>query len=70
MALAVDDHDAVERRAAEVEATKPVHPRLGALAEAARTWVAILGGSAEPDQVAAAAARACPSSGSRGRRRG
>ncbi len=56
VALAVDDRDAVERRAAEVEATKPVHPRLGALAEAARTWVAILGGSAEPDQVAAAAA--------------
>ena len=56
VALAVDDRDAVERRAAEVEATKPVHPRLGALAEAARTWVTILGGSAEPDQVAAAAA--------------
>jgi len=56
VALAVDDRDAVVRRAAEVEATKPVHPQLGALAEAARTWVAILGGSAEPDQVAAAAA--------------
>jgi DNA-binding CsgD family transcriptional regulator len=56
VALAVDDRDAVVRRAAEVEATKPVHPRLGALAEAARTWVAILGGTAEPDQVAAAAA--------------
>jgi DNA-binding CsgD family transcriptional regulator len=56
VALAVDDRDAVVRRAAEVEATKPVHPRLGALAEAARTWVAILGGTAEPGQVAAAAA--------------
>jgi DNA-binding CsgD family transcriptional regulator len=56
VALAVDDRDAVVRRAAEVEATKPVHPRLGALAEAARTWVAILEGTAEPDQVAAAAA--------------
>jgi DNA-binding CsgD family transcriptional regulator len=56
VALAVDDRDAVERRAAEVEATKPVHPRLGALAEAARTWVAVLGGSAEPDRVAGAAA--------------
>jgi len=55
VALAVDDHDAVVRRAAEVEATKPVHPRLGALAEAARTWVAILAGTAQPDQVAAAA---------------
>jgi DNA-binding NarL/FixJ family response regulator len=54
--LAVDDRDAVVRRAAEVEATKPVHPRLGALAEAARTWVAILEGTAEPDQVASAAA--------------
>ena len=56
VALAVDDHDAVVRRAAEVEATKPVHLRLGALAEAARTWVAIMGGTAEPDQVATAAA--------------
>jgi DNA-binding NarL/FixJ family response regulator len=56
VALAVDDRDAVVRRASEVEATKPVHPRLGALAEAARTWVAILGGTAEPEQVAAAAA--------------
>jgi DNA-binding CsgD family transcriptional regulator len=56
VALAVDDRDAVVRRAAEVEATKPVHPRLGALAEAARTWVAILAGTAEPDQVGAAAA--------------
>ena len=55
VALATDDRDAAIRRAAEVEATKPVHPRLGALAEAARTWVAILGGSAEPDAVAAAA---------------
>jgi DNA-binding NarL/FixJ family response regulator len=56
VALAVDDRDAVVRRAAEVEATKPVHPRLGALAEAARAWVAVLGGTAAPDQVAAAAA--------------
>jgi DNA-binding CsgD family transcriptional regulator len=55
VALASDDHDAAVRRAAEVEATRPVHPRLGALADAARTWVAILGGSADPDEVAAAA---------------
>ena len=55
VALATDDREAAIRRAAEVEATKPVHPRLGALAEAARTWVAILGGTAEPDVVAAAA---------------
>ena len=55
VALATDDRDAAIRRAAEVEATTPVHPRLGALAEAARTWVAILGGTAEPDAVAAAA---------------
>ena len=48
VALATDDREAAVRRAAEVEATKPVHPRLGALAEAARTWVAILGGTAEP----------------------
>jgi DNA-binding NarL/FixJ family response regulator len=56
VALATDDREAAIRRAAEVEATKPVHPRLGALAEAARTWVAILGGTAEPKTVAAAAA--------------
>jgi DNA-binding NarL/FixJ family response regulator len=55
VALATDDREAAIRRAAEVEATKPVHPRLGALAEAARTWVAILGATAEPDVVAAAA---------------
>ncbi len=55
VALATDDHDATVRRAAEVEATKPVHPRLGALADAARTWVAILGGTADPDAVAVAA---------------
>jgi DNA-binding NarL/FixJ family response regulator len=55
VALATDDHDAVVRRAAEVEATAPVHPRLGALARAARTWVAIVDGRADPDEVAAAA---------------
>jgi DNA-binding NarL/FixJ family response regulator len=55
VALATDDREAAVRRAAEVEATKPVHPRLGALAYAARTWVAILGGTANPDGVAAAA---------------
>jgi DNA-binding NarL/FixJ family response regulator len=57
VALATDDREAAVRRAAEVEATKPVHPRLRALAEAARTWVAILGGTAEPSAVAAAAQR-------------
>lgn len=56
VALATDDREAAVRRAAEVEATPPVHPRLGALADAARTWVAILGGSADPHSVAAAAA--------------
>ncbi|HEX6418619.1 MAG TPA: LuxR C-terminal-related transcriptional regulator [Acidimicrobiales bacterium] len=55
VALATDDHDAVVRRAAEVESTPPVHPRLGALARAARAWVAILTGKADPDHVAAAA---------------
>ena len=55
VALATDDRDATVRRAAEVEATPPVHPRLGALADAARTWVAILGGGADPETVAAAA---------------
>ncbi|HKE73007.1 MAG TPA: helix-turn-helix transcriptional regulator [Acidimicrobiales bacterium] len=56
VALATDDADAALRRAAEVVDTAPVHPRLGALADAARTWVAVLGGSAEPGGVAAAAA--------------
>jgi DNA-binding NarL/FixJ family response regulator len=55
VALASDDHDATVRRAAEVEATRPVHPRLSALADAARTWVAILGGNADSDCVASAA---------------
>jgi DNA-binding CsgD family transcriptional regulator len=55
VALATDDREATVRRAAEVEATPPVHPRLGALADAARTWVAILGGGADPEAVAAAA---------------
>jgi DNA-binding NarL/FixJ family response regulator len=40
------------RRAAEVEAVTPVNPRLRALADAARAWVAILGGTVEPAQVA------------------
>jgi len=55
VALASDDHDAAIRRAAEVEAVAPVHPRLRALAEAARTWVAILDGTVEPARVAEAA---------------
>jgi DNA-binding NarL/FixJ family response regulator len=55
VALASDDHDAAIRRAAEVEAVVPVHPRLRALAEAARTWVAILGGTVEPARIASAA---------------
>ena len=54
VALASDDHDAAVRRATEVEAVTPVHPRLRALADAARTWVAILGGSVEPKRVGAA----------------
>jgi DNA-binding NarL/FixJ family response regulator len=55
VALATDDRDATVRRAAEVEATRTVHPRLGALADAARTWVTILEGNADPDCVASAA---------------
>ena len=55
VALAADDHDAVRRRAVEVEAVPAVHPRLAALAETARTWVAILDGDVDPAQVAAAA---------------
>jgi DNA-binding CsgD family transcriptional regulator len=55
VALASDDQDAVVRRATEVEQVTPIHPRLKALDEAARTWVAILGGTVEPSRVAAAA---------------
>jgi DNA-binding NarL/FixJ family response regulator len=54
VALASDDHDAAVRRATEVEAVAPVHPRLRALAEAARTWVAILGGTVDPKRVGGA----------------
>jgi len=54
VALASDDHDAAVRRATEVEAVAPVHPRLRALADAARTWVAILGGTVEPKRVGTA----------------
>jgi DNA-binding CsgD family transcriptional regulator/DNA-binding transcriptional ArsR family regulator len=54
VALASDDHEAAIRRAGEVEAVVPVHPRLRALADAARTWVAILGGTVEPKRVATA----------------
>ncbi|HET6775976.1 MAG TPA: helix-turn-helix transcriptional regulator, partial [Acidimicrobiales bacterium] len=55
VALATDDREATVRRAAEVDATRPVHPRLGALADAAGTWVTILEGNADPDCVASAA---------------
>lgn len=54
VALASDDHQAVRRRAAEIEAITPVHGRLGALAQAARTWVAILDGAVEPTEVTTA----------------
>jgi DNA-binding NarL/FixJ family response regulator len=53
VALASDDKEAAVRRAAEVEAVAPVNARLRALAEAARAWVAILGGTVEPARVAA-----------------
>ena len=56
-ALAADDHDAVTRRAAEIEAVTPMHRRLGALGEAARTWVAIRNGVVEPTAVAVASGR-------------
>jgi DNA-binding CsgD family transcriptional regulator len=55
VALAGDDGDAAARRAAEVEAVAPVHPRLQGLAEAARAWVAVLGGDVDVTQVGAAA---------------
>jgi DNA-binding CsgD family transcriptional regulator len=54
VALASDDHDAAVRRATEVEAVAPVHPRLRAFADAARTWVAILRGTVEPKRVGSA----------------
>jgi len=52
VALATDDREAAVRRAAEVEAVTPVNPRLRGLADAARAWVAILGGTVEPARVA------------------
>jgi len=52
VALASDDREAAVRRAAEVEAVTPVNPRLRGLADAARAWVAILGGTVEPARVA------------------
>ncbi|HEY8524409.1 MAG TPA: LuxR C-terminal-related transcriptional regulator [Acidimicrobiales bacterium] len=55
VALASDDRDAAVRRAAEIEAVPPVHPRLQGLADAAQAWVAILGGDVDVDQVSAAA---------------
>jgi DNA-binding NarL/FixJ family response regulator len=55
VALAGDDSEAAVRRAAEVEAVAPVHPRLGGLAEGARAWVAILGGGVDVAHVGAAA---------------
>lgn len=54
VALASDDHEAARRRAAEITAVAPVQGRLKALPEAARTWVAILDGTVEPAEVAAA----------------
>jgi DNA-binding NarL/FixJ family response regulator len=55
VALASDDRDAAVRRAAEVEAVAPVHPRLQGLADAARAWVTVLGGGVDVDHVGAAA---------------
>lgn len=55
VALASDDHEAVVRRADEVAAIEPVHPRLGALAEAATSWVEVMAGRIDPDAVSAAA---------------
>ena len=55
VALASDDGDAATRRAAEVEAVAPAHPRLRGLAEAARAWVSILGAQVDVPQVGEAA---------------
>jgi DNA-binding CsgD family transcriptional regulator len=55
VALAGDDGEATARRAAEVEAVAPVHPRLQGLADAAQAWVAILGGDVDVTHVGAAA---------------
>jgi len=55
VALASDDHEAAVRRAGEVEAVPAVHPRLEALADAARSWVAVLGGDVDVARVGEAA---------------
>jgi DNA-binding CsgD family transcriptional regulator len=56
VALAGDDGDAAVRRAAEVAAVAPAHPRLGALAATAHAWVAVLDGTVDVPQVQAAGA--------------
>jgi DNA-binding CsgD family transcriptional regulator len=56
VALAGDDTEATARRAAEVAAVPPAHPRLGGLATAADAWVAVLGGSVDAGAVQSAAA--------------
>jgi DNA-binding CsgD family transcriptional regulator len=55
VALASDDGDAATRRAAEVEAVAPAHPRLRGLGDAARAWVSILSGQVDVPQVGEAA---------------
>lgn len=55
VALASADHEALVRRASEVASVRPVHPRLGALADAAATWVDVMGGTIDPERVSAAA---------------
>lgn len=56
VALAGDDVEATTRRAAEVAAVPPAHPRLRALSTAAQAWVAVLSGTVDPGAVQAAAA--------------
>jgi DNA-binding CsgD family transcriptional regulator/tetratricopeptide (TPR) repeat protein len=55
VALASDDQEAVTRRAEEVAAVDPVHPRLAALADAAASWVEVMAGRIDPDTISSAA---------------
>jgi DNA-binding CsgD family transcriptional regulator len=56
VALAGDDREAAVRRAAEVQAVTPAHPRLAGIGAAAAAWVSVLGNDVDVTQVQAAAA--------------
>ncbi|KAA0235083.1 MAG: hypothetical protein JJLCMIEE_01494 [Acidimicrobiales bacterium] len=54
-AIAIDDADAVKRRAAEIQAVPPTGGRMSALGPAARAWVTVYDGAFDPYAVQVAA---------------